>query len=255
VRSFKEVDGLPVVVPGRKKPKRVGWVRHVLVAPDGKHVVGLQVDRPDVALMIERSSRFLALDKCRITSAKVVVADQRDAWDGRAAKRLDLNWEKTVIWRDMPVRTESGEALGRLADAAFDAETGTIGAVRLSGGAVADSAVGVRDIETGLVRGFDGEAIVVADTATEVDLSGGVADRAGQTAAAASVMAGEVASVARDGAVELAASAAKSAKTAAAYGKSAAKVAASSETGKKAIGWLKAIRDEVADKASDDEDG
>ena len=254
MRSFKEVDGFPVVMPGSKKAKRVGWVKHVLVASDGLHVVGVQVDRPDLALVIERSARFLALDRCRITSSKVIVRDERDAWDGRAAKRLGIDWDTTVIWRDMPVRTESGEYLGRLADAAFDAETGVIGAVRLSGGAVADSAIGVRDVESGLVRGFDGESIVVADTAVEIDLSGGVADRAGKTAAAATVMAGEVASVARDGAVELAAKTAKTAKTAAAYGRSAARVAASSETGKKAIGWLKAISSEVADAMSDEED-
>ena len=49
MRSFKEVDGLPVMVPGRKKAKRLGWVKHVLVASDGLHVVGLQVTRPDMA--------------------------------------------------------------------------------------------------------------------------------------------------------------------------------------------------------------
>jgi uncharacterized protein YrrD len=254
VRSFKEVDGLPVWAPGRKEAKRIGWVKHVLVASDGLHVVGLQIDRPDVALMIERADRFVALDKCRITSSKVVVLDDRDAWDGRAAKRLGLDWDTTVIWRHMPVRTESGETLGWLVDAAFDPQTGVIGAVRLSEGAVADSAIGVRDVESGLVRGFDGEAIVVSDTAVEIDLSGGVADSAGKTAAAATVMAGEVASAAREGAVELAANAAKGAKTAAAYGKSAAKVAAQTETGKKAIGWLKAIRNEVADAMSDEDE-
>jgi uncharacterized protein YrrD len=254
VRSFKEVDGLPVIAPGRKKAKRVGWVKHVLVASDGLHVVGLQVTRPDVALMIEQSDRFLALDRCRVTSSKVVVTDDKDAWGGRAARRLGIDWDTTVIWRDMPVSTESGESLGRLADAAFDPDSGAIGAVRLSGGAVADSAIGVRDLESGLVRGFDGQAIIVSDSAIEVDLSGGVADSAGKTAAAATVVAGEVASAARDGAVELAASAAKGAKTAAAYGKSAARVAAKSETGKKAIGWLKAIRDEVADAMSDEDE-
>ncbi len=254
MRSFKEVDGLPVIKPGRKKAKRVGWVKHVLVASDGMHVVGLQVDRPDVALVIERSAQFLALDRCRITSSKVIVADERDAWGGRAARRLGIDWDTTVVWRHMPVRSESGEALGRLVDAGFDPETGAIGAVRLSGGAVADSAIGVRDVDAGLVRGFDGEAIVVSDSAVEVDLSGGIADSAGKTAAAATVMAGEVASAAVDGAVELAASAAKGAKTAAAYGKSAAKVATQSETGKKAIGWLKSIRDEVAGAMSDEGD-
>ncbi len=254
MRSFKEVEGLRVIKPGRKKPARVGWVKHVLVAADGKHVVGFQVDRPDVAMMLERKPQFLALDRCRITSSQIVVADERDAWDGRAAKRLGVDWDTTVIWRDMPVQTESGEYLGRLADAAFDPETGTIGAVRLSSGAVADSAIGVRDLEVGLVRGFDGEAIIVADRAEEVDLSGGAATSAGKAAAAATVMAGEVASAARDSAVELAVGAAKTAKTAAKYGKSAAKVAAQSETGKKAIGWLKAIRDEVADAMSDEDE-
>lgn len=253
MRSFKEVEGLPVMTPGRKKTKRVGWVKHVLVASDGLHVVGFQVDQPDFMMMIDRKPRFLALDHCTITSKKVVVPDPRDSWDARAAKRLGIDWDTTVIWRDMPVRTESGETLGKLNDAAFDASGGAIGAIRLSAGTVADSAIGVRDLESGLVRGFDGEAIVVSDDAVEVDLSGGVADTAGKTAAAATVMAGEVASAARDGAVELAVGAAKSAKVAAAYGKSAAKVAAQSETGKKAVGWLKAIRDEVVDAMGDED--
>ncbi len=253
MRSFKEVDGLPVFVPGRKQPKRLGWVKHVLVAPDGLHVVGLQVDRPDMAMMIERSSRFLALDRVRITSSKVVVSDTSSAFGSRAAKRLGIDWDATVIWRDMPVRTESGETMGTVADAAFDTADGSIGALRVSGGTVADSAIGVRDVEAGLVRGFDGEAVVVADSAAEIKRVGGAADSAGKTAAAATVMAGEVASAAKDSATELAASAAKSAKVAAAYGKSAAKVAAQSDAGKKAMGWFKAIRDEVADAMSDEE--
>ena len=158
------------------------------------------------------------------------------------------------MWRDMPVRTESGEALGRLVDAAFDPGPGAIGAVRLSGrrrgglghrrsrSRVGSGAGLRRRGDRRVRRGGGGRPVGRHRRHRGQDRGGGDGDgrRGGLGSARRRGRAGG--------------GAAKGAKTAAAYGKSAAKVAAQTETGKKAIGWLKAIRDEVADAMSDEDD-
>lgn len=239
-RSIREVCRIDVIGP---RGRRIGRIGEVVFAPGTNVVAGYVVHRPRILFVWDRKDRILARDRVTFTDDGGVVEGARDSWDAPAGKRLGIDWDDAVIWEGMPVRTESGERLGAVRDALFDPETGRIDAIGLTGGATADIAVGVRDVEAALVKGFDGEAVVVADSAAAIDTSGGAAAAAGRGAAVAKAQIGEAAK-----------GAAKAADTAARYTKSAARVAAKSDAGKKAVGWLKALKDEVVDAMGDPDD-
>lgn len=215
--------------------RRIGRVSDVLFAPTGAAVIGFVVVRPRVLFLLDRRDRYLALDSVRIADGALSVTGGSESWDKPAASRLKISWDDTVVWQGMPVRTESGTALGTVRDGVFDPVTGTVSALGLTSGVAADMAVGVRDVPVSLVRGFDGQAVVLADEAAQSETSGGAAAVAGRGAA-----------VAKD-------SAGKAVKTATVYGKAAAKAVSQSDAGKKALGWLKAAKDEVVDMMGEDD--
>jgi len=237
---LRELDRVAVYGEKSKKTgarKRVGRLVDVLFHPTEPRVVGFTVERPDVLLMIRRSDRYVALDRTSILKDRVVVEGPA-AWGGAAAKRLDISWERTVVWLGMPVRTESGTALGRVRDARFDESDGRLESLDLTEGVAADTALGTREFSASMVRGFEGDAVVVSDEVKSVPTDGGAAAVAGKGAARAKV-----------GAEQAAVAAGKAAKVAAAYGKSAVKAASKNPNTKKAIGFLKNMTDKVVDAA------
>jgi len=216
------------------KGRRLGRVGDVLFAPGTRKVVGFVVTRSRLLFLIDRRDRYLTLDRVEFAEDRqLVVTDAKAAWDVAGAKRLGLSWDDTVIWVGMPVVSESGLKMGYVRDGLFDQATGEISAIGLTGGLTTDAAIGVRDLPASVVRGFDGEAVRVADEALTYETSGGAAAAAGRGTA-----------VATKAAVEAAAKAAV-------YGKAAAKVAAQSKAGKKAMGWLKSIKDDVVEAMGD----
>lgn len=233
-------------VEGEKKRsgmrKRVGRVADIVFRADSPTVVGLAVSRPYLLFAFQRKDLLLAFDRATVLADRVVV-DGKQAWGAAAAKRLKVNWDETVIWRGMPVKTAGGEELGYVRDVLFDESDGRLLALELTDGAAVDVAVGTVELPGALVRGWDGSSIVVEQEAARVDPDGGAAAIAGRTAA-----------VAQDGATKAAVAVARGAKTAAAYTKSAARVAARSETGQKIGGFLKSVRDQVVDAAGVPED-
>ena len=246
-----------------ERPK-MGRVGDVLFHPDEARVIGYTVERSDLAMMVERRDLMLALDRTTFSEGHIEV-DGKQAWDHAAAKRLDIDWEKSVVWMGMPVHTRSGTQLGLVRDAVFDPATGALNALGLSTGVAVDLALGVRDLPARLVLGFDGEGVIVADEAASVEVAGGAAAAAGRTAAVAknaasraaanaSVHAGKASAAAGVGVDKAARAAGEAAAKAAVYTKSAAKAAAKSEAGKKTLGWLKGIKDEVVDAMGDPDD-
>lgn len=245
---------------------KVGRVSGVLFHPDEPRVVGYLVERSDLALMIERKDRMLALDRANYSEGRLEV-DGAKAWDRGAAKRLGVDWDKTVVWLGMPVHTRSGRRLGLVRDGVYDPATGQLNAVGLTAGLTADVAVGVRDLPARMVVGFDGEGVIVADEAAEVEVDGGAAaaagkatavaaDAAGRAAAVAADTAGRAAAAAGDATGRAAVAAGEAAAKATVYARGAAKAAARTEAGKKTMGWLKALKAEVVDAMGppDDED-
>lgn len=217
-----------------KKGKRIGIVREVLFHPSEPVVVGFIVQRPRFLMLLDRKDRYLALDRA-VFGEEVRVPDDGGAWDAKAAKRLGIDWEQTVVWQGMPVRTESGTELGAVRDGLFS-DDGTLIALGLSGGLTADAAVGVRDIASSLVSGYRDGFVVVSDEARQVETSGGAAAVAGKGYA-----------VAKD-------KANKATKTAVIYGKAAGKVVGEMEAGRKLGGWLRSVKDGLADAMGEPDD-
>lgn len=243
--------------PKRRSGERskVGRVSGVLFHPDEPRVIGYLVERSDLALMIERKDRMLALDRANYSDGRLEV-DGATAWDRGAAKRLGVDWDKSVVWLGMPVHTRSGQQLGLVRDGVYDPATGELNALGLTGGLTADVAVGVRDLPARMVVGFDGEGVIVADEAALIEVDGGAAAAAGKATAVAADAAGRAAVAASDAAGRAAVAAGEAAAKATVYARGAARAAAKTDAGKKTMGWLKALKDEVVDAmgAPDDED-
>lgn len=238
-RSIREMSKFAVLT---HKGRRIGRVHEVLFRPDGTRVVGYQVARPRLLYIYDRKDLFLSADMASVEPG-FVKAHSKAAWGKAAERRTKIPWDRSVIWYGMPVHTQSGLDLGSVRDGLFDEKTGELEALGLTGGITADAALGVRDIPARMVEGFNGKAIIVRDEAVAVPTSGGAAEAAGRGVAVAKVQAGEAA-----------VAAGRAAAKAADYTKAAVKVAAASDTGKKAVGWLKALKDEVVDAMGDPDD-
>lgn len=233
IRTLRDIYHAEVRSP---KGKRVGRVIDALFDHDEPIVVGYLVERPRFLWLFDRKDKHLAADRARLSRSGIDVTDSNAAWDRAAAARLSIDWDETVVWSNMPVRTASNAKLGVVRDARFDPESRALDTLMVGAGATADLVVGVREVAAELVAGYRDGAIVVDDSVAAAEVSGGAAAAAGRSAAVAKVQ------------VE------KAAKTATAYGKAAAKVAGESETGKKAIGWLKSMRDEIVDAMGEPKD-
>lgn len=254
--SIRELSGMRVLGEPHKKTgerRRVGVVGYVLFHPSEPRVVGLSVERSDLAMMIERKDRYLALDRLVLVDGELVV-EGKAAWDAAAAKRLGIEWDTTVAWAGMPARTESGTALGVVRDAVFAENTGKLNALGLSEGVTRDAAIGVRDLPARMVVGFDGESVVLTDEAVAVEVDGGAAAAAGKAAAVAKVRTDMAMDTATEKFDDVAVAAGQAAGKAAAFAKATAKKASQSERGKKALGWLRSIKDEVVDAMGDPDD-
>lgn len=172
------ITGMPVLRPDGK---RAGRVEHVLFHAKDPHVVGFEVERPALLGVLRRSTRFMALDQGEISEdgRALEIAFKRFPSPAVAARNTGVDWDKTVIWRSMEVRTRSGEELGRVADAVFGRTSGKITKLMLTEGAATDAGVGRRTLEGDKVVGFDGTYVIVDDSAAERPTGGGVATAAG----------------------------------------------------------------------------
>jgi sporulation protein YlmC with PRC-barrel domain len=171
----------------------LGRVTRVLCHMDEPRVIGIEVQPPNVAMVVSRRPRYFAIAGVRIEGDHLEVDDVK-AWSGqKAAKALGIEWEKSVIWVGMPVLTESGTQLGYLRDASFEMPGGRVLEIALSEGLTSDAAIGTRVLAGDLAVGFDGAAVRVADGATGAQFSGGLAAKAGTGAAVAKVVVGDAA--------------------------------------------------------------
>ena len=247
MQSLHDLDRLPVFGEKSRRNgtrKRVGKLADVVFHPDKPVVIGFVIERPDILFLVRRKDLMLALDRVKVLDDRIVVEGSK-AWGKSASGRLGISWDKAVIWRGQPVMSASGTKMGYVRDAVFDETDGRLNGLGLTGGVAADVAIGVRDFPARYVVGFDGDVVRVKDEALTIEVDGGAAAVAGRGAA-----------VAQDAAGKAAVAAGKAAKSAAAYTRSAASVAAKSDTAKKAVGFLKAMRDQIVEAAGppDDDD-
>lgn len=196
-----DIEGLPVI---GVKDKVLGRVNHVLFHPTQPRAVGIELQPPAIGMVVERKPRYLALDAVDWTEAGLALKTPKMESNASSAKRLDIDWETSVVWRFMGVVTESGEVLGLARDVRFDTTDGSLTMLKLTSGVTSDVGVGAATLDGALVLGFDGEDVRVSDEASQVDAGGGVARQAGRGAAIAKVAAEETIKQAAGGAVNIA---------------------------------------------------
>lgn len=170
------------VVTKKGKVKRYGTVRNVVFHPSKPRAVGYTVKRPDLLLMIKRSDRFVAFDSVTVDEdgLHTVELDNAQAWDRAACKRLGIDFDLCVIWDNMPVRTCDGQEVGHISNVVLDGQTGAIERIEIGDGSVNQAILGHADIPVERIRGYGDGAIVVDLAADEVEISGGVAAKAGE---------------------------------------------------------------------------
>ena len=195
--KVSELAGLRVLLP--KKPKvakdgtvterlqRLGKVHNAVFAPNGLRVTGVMVKRPDVVGMIKREDAFVALDSLKLEDGCLVVTRPDDGMGEPARRRLGLNWDACIIWTGMDAVTTSGTKLGYCSDAAFDGKTGAVTSFTLTGGATAAALLGTVEMPASYLKAYRDGAMIVDDAAASLELSGGVAAKAGEVTAKASV--------------------------------------------------------------------
>jgi sporulation protein YlmC with PRC-barrel domain len=183
-------EGLTIVGP---KGKPIGEVKYVLYHPTEPRAIGFEVDRKPVLGVVGLRTRFLpfaALDVPKGATHATYDA-KRFPSPAKAASEADADWDAAVVWTHMPVRTESGQDVGRVREVIVGRRSGRVREITLSEGATADMAVGRATIPVDEVLGFDGEAVVVTDVIEETVPTGGVAHAAGAGTAVAKHVAGE----------------------------------------------------------------
>ena len=200
-----DLQGKRVVeVTKKEKLRKVGKVRSFVFHPSEKRVVGILVRRPDAAMMFHRKDVFVRLGAFSLNDEGwVQIAGCADATNRAAEKALGVDLDECVIWRGMPVMCEDGETLGFVGDISFEFETGTVIEVTLDEGCLTkDALLGRRVVPATEIRGFkkglghavateDGEwdeepmlgAILVSDEVKSAETKGGLAEKAGASAA------------------------------------------------------------------------
>lgn len=166
-------------------PKRFGKVHHLVFSPNGRTVAGVMVRRPDIAGMVKRDDCFVALDSFEVRDGGLLVRDEPDAYDEAACKRLGLDFERCIIWGGMNARTASGKQLGYVMDARFDERTGNVDCFCVQEGETATALVGTWEIPAAWLVGYSADFMVVRDEAANLELTGGLAGKAGEGYAAA----------------------------------------------------------------------
>ncbi len=216
--------------------KTLGWVSHVLFHPTQPHVVGFEVRRPNLLLVVSRKPRYVLRERLTAVDGRLVLDSARLPSVRAGESALGHTWDETVIWLGMPVKTAEGVPAGTVADALVSLRTGELKTLEITGGVTSDVAVGRREIAGSHVKGFDGESVLIEDLADDVGYSGGVAAAAGKGAGAAKVHAERLA------------------KKAAVYGSATAKVVRESDAAKKAADALRSFGQTVREAMEPDED-
>lgn len=182
--TTKEYRGRKVL-GGKKGRRKIGKVLHTVFHPTKPLVVGFIVKRPDLFLMFKRKDRFIAFDAVELVDGRLRPTMGADSWDEKAIQRLDIDYDKCIIWENMPIRTEDGEEMGCAAAITFDDRTGKVTSVSAGDGATAKALLGTFDIPLDMIRGYQNGYLVFTEDAAGIEASGGLAAKAGARTAKA----------------------------------------------------------------------
>lgn len=150
-------DGTP------RGPKKLGKIHFPVFTPGGTRVVGFMVRQSDIAGMIERPDRFVALDAIGVYEGAIAVDDVKGTYDTAAAKRLDINLDDCIIWVGMDVRTESGDVVGYCSDVEFKPRSGVVQTFYVTAGTASSVLVGDTQMPPTMLRGYADGAMIVSD--------------------------------------------------------------------------------------------
>ena len=175
------------------KYQKLGRVHAAVFTPDGKHVAGFTIKRPDVAGMVKRADAFLARDSLKVVDEKtVLVTRPEDGLDEAALRRLDLDWDRCIMWSGMDAKTTAGKPLGYVSDAEYDEGSGVVTRFFTADGGMARALIGSFVITPDMVRGYRDGFMIVEPGDKSVQLDGGLAGAAGEGYARAKAGASEV---------------------------------------------------------------
>ena len=178
-------------VAGEVEYGKIGRIHMTVFTPDGSRVVGFMVKRPDIAGMVKREDLFLGFDSFKLVDKgkNVRVTRGEESFDDAARGRLDVAWDRCVMWEGMDAKTSDGKELGYVNDAEFDGTTGAVSKFFVGDGGVAQKLVGSVEIPASMLRGYDKGWMIVDPAAAKLELNGGAAARAGEATARAKVAA------------------------------------------------------------------
>ncbi len=207
--TTKEVHGLRVCRPPRKgrefrkdgtprHGRKIGKISKTVFTPNGRRVVGFIVRRPDLLFMFKRADKFLALDSLAIENGVINPSKGADSWDERAIKRLNINFDKCIIWEGIEVQTTKGESIGHVSNLSFDEKNGKLNSYYLDDGSTARRLLGAVEIPGNYTRGYHKGILIVDTDAAKLKPSGGLAAKAGETTAKIGYQAEKGAKVVRD---------------------------------------------------------
>lgn len=180
VYTFKKQSKKQVAAGAEPVPKKLGRVHSLVFSPDSRRVVGIMVKRPDIAGMVKQEDRFVSLDALEVREGGIVVTREKDGFDKEAVKRLGLDFDRCIIWGGADVHCESGKFLGYVMDARFDLATGDVDCFCAQEGETASALVGSFEIPAAWVLRYSKGTMVVRDEASTLELSGGLAGKAGE---------------------------------------------------------------------------
>lgn len=229
---LSDFEELPVIDACGKKVGRVSYVLFHLADPT---IVGFEVRMRLFLFLFERKRRYVPYSGVTIAEGEMTLSEGTRLEKARA-RGSSVDWEQTVIWRGMPVRTDSGTPVGAVKDVDLDRE-GRVTRLVLTRGATSDMAIGVREVSGDEILGFSEGSVRLSESVVNPEFSGGAAAGAGKAAAVAKVTAERAAA----GAVTAAISAGRAAKR--------------SSVGKRAAQSWKGFTDGIKEGMADDTRG
>ena len=180
---------------GEERFSKLGKIHNVVFAPfkqgQSSQVVGVMVQKPDIAGMIKQDDAFVTLESLETIEQGLCVKDPKNNIDKAAIKRLNLDFDNCILWHGMEARTKSGKNLGYVSGAEFDQTTGVVSAFLVGNGAGSEALVGSFAIKPEWLLGYSNGAMVLSDEAADAQLTGGLAAKAGEGYAAAAAKASE----------------------------------------------------------------
>ena len=180
---------------GEERFSKLGRIHNVVFAPfkQGQlsQVVGVMVQKPDIAGMIKQDDAFVTLESLETIEQGLCVKNPENNVDKAAIKRLNLDFDTCILWHGMEARTKSGKSLGYVSGAEFDQVTGVVSVFFVGDGAGSEALVGSFAIKPEWLLGYSNGAMVLSDEAADAQLTGGLAAKAGEGYAAAAAKASE----------------------------------------------------------------